>query len=149
MSLSATLKIGDLDHYQSFQDIQQRQQLPVFADNNQKSDFGYTWEHEYMLVGCQYLSERESNGVFPTTKTLYHITVILVAPEDQDFYEWYTNHDVKSGRIEIVLSGKNATEINRYMNFYDADLVSLKEEYDINNRRYLTLELITDRIKLD
>ena len=122
-----------------------------FGDNNIQR-----YSKQYMVSDCHFVFNRHFNSYRPEgAARCERIEIVVVAPgkDDLSLFHWFSNQEVKGGRIVITLSGdgRMAEGEPQVIYFEEAKCFSLSEVYDINSsrRRLLKLALIADSITID
>ena len=122
-----------------------------FGDNNIKR---YT--KQYLLADCRLVFDRPYNSFSPERPArCERMEIVVIAPGKRDLslFQWFTQQDIKDGRIAISLLGdSNQNEGEpQVIYFENGRCLSLSEMYDIDNqrRRLLKLALIADKIEIE
>ena len=122
-----------------------------FGDNNIKR---YT--KQYLLADCRLVFDRPYNSFSPERPArCERMEVVVIAPGKRDLslFQWFTQQDIKDGRIAISLLGdSNQNEGEpQVIYFENGRCLSLSEMYDIYNqrRRLLKLAIIADKIEIE
>lgn len=122
-----------------------------FGDNNIKR---YT--KQYLLADCRLVFDRPYNSFSPERPArCERMEVVVIAPGKRDLslFQWFTQQDIKDGRIAISLLGDSSQNEGepQVIYFENGRCLSLSEMYDIYNqrRRLLKLAIIADKIEIE
>lgn len=122
-----------------------------FGDNNIKR---YT--KQYLLADCRLVFDRPYNAFSPERPArCERMEVVVIAPGKRDLslFQWYSQQEIKDGRIAISLLG-DATQNEadpQVIYFENGRCLSLSEMYDIDSsrRRLLKLAIIAENIEIE
>ena len=122
-----------------------------FGDNNVKR-----YIKQYLLADCRFVFDRPYNAFSPERSTrCERLEVVAVAPgkDDLTLFEWFSNQEVRDGRIVISLTGETMhnTPDPQVIYFENAKCLSLSEMYDLDNssQRLVKLAIIADSIEIE
>lgn len=122
-----------------------------FGDNNVQR---YT--KQYLLADCRFVFDRPYNAFSPERSTrCERLEVVAVAPgkDDLTLFQWFSDQDVKDGRIVISLTGDSMqnTAEPQVIYFEEAKCLKLSEIYDIDSsqRRLIKLAIIASSIEIE
>ena len=122
-----------------------------FGDNNVKR-----YIKQYLLADCRFVFDRPYNAFSPERSTrCERLEVVAVAPgkDDLTLFEWFSDQEVKDGRIVISLTGDSMqnTAEPQVIYFEEAKCLSLSEMYDLDNssQRLVKLAIIADSIEIE
>lgn len=122
-----------------------------FGDNNIRR---YT--KQYLLSDCRLVFDRPYNAFSPERiARCERMEVVVIAPgkSDLSLFHWFSEQEVKEGRIAISLVGdamQNQTD-PQVIYFENGRCLSLSEMYDIDNssRRLIKLAIVADSIEIE
>ena len=122
-----------------------------FGDNNVQR---YT--KQYLLADCRFVFDRPYNAFSPERPArCERLEVVAVAPGKNDLtlFQWFSDQEVKDGRIVISLTGDSMqnTADPQVIYFEEAKCLKLSEIYDIDNsqRRLIKLAIIASSIEIE
>ena len=121
-----------------------------FGDNNIRR---YT--KQYLLADCRFVFDRPYNAFSPERPArCERLEVVVVAPGKKDLglFQWFSNQEIREGRIAISLVGDGKIEADpQVIYFENGQCLSFSEVYDIDNsrRRLLKLAIIAEKIELE
>ena len=122
-----------------------------FGDNSIRR---YT--KQYLLSDCRFVFDRPYNAFSPERPAhCERIEVVVIAPGKSDLglFQWFSNQEIREGRIAISLIGdmmQNQAD-PQVIYFENAKCLSLSEIYDIDNssRRLVKLAIVADSIEIE
>lgn len=122
-----------------------------FGDNNVKR-----YIKQYLLADCRFVFDRPYNAFSPERPArCERLEVVAVAPGKSDLtlFEWFSEQEVKDGRIIISLTGGTMqnTADPQVIYFEEAKCLKLAEIYDIDSswRRLIKLAIIARSIEIE
>lgn len=113
------------------------------------------YSKEYLVMDCHLHFSRHHDHFKPDTDAQAEkVELVVVAPgkEDLNFYEWYINNGVQSGRIIFDIQTVTSHHpVEKVILFENACCCSLEEEYhiDTQRRRCLRLSLVAEELTIN
>lgn len=129
--------------------------MAIFAKLQFGDNYCRQYSSEYPVLWCKCHFYRQYNHIRPEEPARCEkITIKVVAPgkDDLSLYDWYASDYVLSGRLVFDMAMRNAVDDEtKEILFEDAHCLSLSEKYDIDSeeRRLLTLEIVSEKIVID
>lgn len=102
------------------------------------TQFHDAWTASYRLTECEIISYVKDNINVPIDDPIYGVRVKMLTPDINDFIEWYSTHDVRTGRIIVTLAEVEG-EVYKTFDFIDAQLIRLSDSYEVNKKRHTEL----------
>lgn len=105
------------------------------------------YNKKYNVVAYRSRVARAYNAFNPQSLvkcTDVEVTIVAPSKKDLTIYDWYVNNGVVSGRLvfDILDVFNSERTIKRYVNFENAQCISIKDTYDINESRQRLIKLV-------
>lgn len=105
------------------------------------------YNRTYNVVNYRNRVARAYNAFNPQSLvkcTDVEVTIVAPSKKDLSIYDWYVNNGMMSGRLvfDILDVFNSERTIKRYVTFENAQCISLKDTYDINENRQRLIKIV-------